>query len=98
MNPKELMAHYTPGQGIVVYGKNRLIYLHEEGHSKQPPWIIFLMSNWIYAVMTSIALLAIDKGDLLLIAIFAPPVLLLGYLEADAWIYALKKQKEDKQK
>lgn len=91
MSKKDLLAHYDPITGeIAVTAKSKIIRLHEYRHSQQPRKPLIIMSYWMYAVITLMAVVAVASGIWWFYAIFLPPFIWVTVMEIDAWIYAIR--------
>jgi hypothetical protein len=80
-------AYYNPNNGKIS-AKSRLVYLHEEGHSKQSPVLFVLYSNLFVFVLPGLVMLYTQDVNLCILFLLAMGLPL--YLEYDAWQYAVK--------
>ena len=92
---KYLFTWYDPNTDTINAEPNTLAYCHEEGHRlqhKKGLVTTFQMWSW-YLMLGSIWFLAFDKKLFAQIFIIVS-ILLILYLELNAWYYAFKTYKK----
>ena len=90
-------AYYDETQDKIVNAKpNTLVYYHEEGHREQNKKGKLNQYQTLYGLFITGTIAILVRGNFAASIVFIIALLCIGYLEIDAWIFAIKKYRKIK--